>query len=115
MTPPPAGAFMAKVRNGVIQFPPPLKTWCDSEGWNLFRLVRRSDDLLRIDPVLLSDVLDVTEEFCASLQPEGGLWIPEELRRLVALRDQSVMMRVEDGGIGIYLRKVFETLGFRPV
>jgi hypothetical protein len=28
--------------------------------------------------------------------------------------EQSVMMRIEDGAIGIYLRKVFETLGFGP-
>jgi hypothetical protein len=106
---------MAKVRNGVVQFPPPLKTWCEAEGWNLFRVIRRGDDLLRIDPVLPADDIDVTIEFCASLQPEGGLWIPEELRRLVSLGDQSVMMRFEDGAISIYLRKVFETLGFRPI
>ena len=106
---------MANVRSGVIQFPPPLKAWCDAEGWDLFRIVRRGDDLLRIAPVLPTDDFDVTGEFFSSLQTEGGLWIPEALRRLVSLGDQSVMMRVEDGAIHIYLRKVFETLGFRPV
>jgi hypothetical protein len=33
---------------------------------------------------------------------------------MVSLGEQSVMMRVESEGIGIYLRKVFETLGFGP-
>jgi hypothetical protein len=36
------------------------------------------------------------------------------LRALVGLGEQSVMMRAENGAICIYLRKVFETLGFGP-
>ena len=119
MTPPPAGTFMAKVRAGCIQFPPPMKRWCDTEGWNLFRVIRRGDDLLRLDPILAGDEadldFDVTDEFRTSLQPDGRLWIPETMRDLVSLHEQSVMMRIEDGALNVYLRKVFETLGFRPV
>ena len=115
MTPPPAGTFMAKVRGGCIQLPPPVRTWCETEGWTLFRIVQDGCDRLRIHPILPADDIDVTEEFCSSLQPGGSLWIPEELRRLVAMEEQSVLLRVDDRAINIYLRKVFETLGFRPV
>ena len=119
MNTPPAGTFMATVRGGCIQFPPPLKAWCDSQGWDLFRVHRRGDDLLRLNPVLSGDEVDVDsdvmDEFRSSLQPDGRLWIPETMRNLVSLHEQSVMMRIEDGALNVYLRKVFETLGFRPV
>ena len=118
MSTPPAGTFMARVRAGCIQFPPPLKAWCDGEGWDLFRVVFRGEDLLRLDPVLAAEEVDAhidVGEFCSSLQPDGRLWIPETMRSLVSLGEQSVMMRLEDGGLNVYLRKVFETLGFRPV
>jgi bifunctional DNA-binding transcriptional regulator/antitoxin component of YhaV-PrlF toxin-antitoxin module len=61
-------------------------------------------------PVLAEDA----GEFHASLDGDGRLWIPAELRAPVGLGEQSVMLRVEDGSIGVYLRKVFDTLGFRP-
>lgn len=111
---PPQGTYMAKVRAGCMHLPGPFRTWCAAEGWNLFRVLRRGDDLLRLDPVLPTDDLDVTTEFCSSLEADGRLWIPETLRSLVSLGEQSVMIRAEDGAINVYLRKVFETLGFRP-
>jgi len=114
MTNPPSGTYMATVRRGCVRFPPLFKAWCDQEGWNLFRVIRRGDDLLRLDPVLPGDDSDVSADFCSSLQPDGNLWIPETMRSLVSLGEQSVMMRFEDGALNIYLRKVFETLGFRP-
>jgi hypothetical protein len=67
-------------------------------------------DLVRILPVLP----DERGEFHASLGADGKLWLPAELRAQVQLGEQSVMLRVEDGAIHMYLRKVFETLGFRP-
>jgi hypothetical protein len=115
MIEPPTGTFMAKARGGCIQFPPPVRTWCEMEGWTLFRMEPHNADQLRIIPVMPSENVDVTNSLCSSLQPDGVLWVPEELRRLVSLSEQSVMMRVEDGAINVYLRKVFETLGFRPV
>ena len=115
MTPPPAGTFIAKVRGGCIHFPAPIRTWCETEGWNLFRIVQDGCDRLRIHPIFPADDIDVTEEFCSSLEPEGRVWIPEELRRLVAMEEPSVMLRVDGRAINLYLRKVFETLGFRPV
>ena len=57
---------------------------------------------------------DAAETFHASFTPDGLLWIPAELRQSVDLSEQSVMLRVQDGGIHVYIRKVFETLGFRP-
>jgi hypothetical protein len=33
---------------------------------------------------------------------------------MVGMGEQSVMMRIEKGSIGVFLRKVFETLGFGP-
>ena len=116
---PPAGTFLAKVRAGAIQFPPPLKAYCDAEGWDLFRVLPGDSDRLVLEPVLESHEADENEPelvdgFCASLSADGRLWIPTALRESVSLLEQNVMMRIENGTIGIYLRKVFETLGFRP-
>ncbi len=108
---PPAGTFLAPVRNGAIQLPPPLKEYCDAEGWSLFRFVVNGKDHLTMQPVLPEDS---AVDFHASLGPDGRLWIPAELRKTVSLGEQSVMLRVENGAISMYLRKVFETLGFRP-
>ena len=72
------------------------------------------DDRLEIVPVLPGDDADVMKEYHSSLSSDGRLWIPASLREMVSLREQSVMMRMADRAIRIYLRKVFETLGFRP-
>ena len=107
----PAGTFLAPVRNGAIQLPPPLKQYCEAEGWSLFRFVVTGDDRLTMQPVLAEDP---AIDFHASLGPDGRLWIPAALRKTVSLGEQSVMLRVENGAINMYVRKVFETLGFRP-
>jgi hypothetical protein len=104
---------MAPVRKGAIQFPPPLRQFCNSEGWTLFRIAVEGDgdNHLTLHPVLADD--DATGDQ-ASFTPDGKLWIPAELREAVSLSEQSVMMRAGDGVIHVYLRKVFDTLGFRP-
>ncbi|HWF11370.1 MAG TPA: hypothetical protein VG297_23025 [Bryobacteraceae bacterium] len=107
---PPAGIFLASVRDGVMQLPAPLRRYCESERWTLFRFVVTSDDRLTIQPVLPGDA----SPFHASLGADGQLWIPAALRAQVSLAEQSVMLRIEDGAIAMYLRKVFDTLGFRP-
>jgi hypothetical protein len=107
----PTGTFLAKVRSGAIQLPPPLKQYCEAEGWSLFHFVVTDDDHLTMRPVLPDDS---AAPFHASLGTDGRLWIPAELRKTVSLGEQSVMLRVENGVINMYLRKVFETLGFRP-
>ncbi len=88
------------------------------EGWDLFRVVPGDPDRLLLEPVLALEPdgpePDLVDGFCSSLSVDGRLWIPVALRESVSLLEQSVMMRVENGGIGVYLRKVFETLGFRP-
>jgi hypothetical protein len=111
---PPAGTFLAKVRDGAIQLPPPLKRYCDASQWTLFRVERLSGDRLQLRPIAPGEDTDVTADFYSSLTTDGRLWVPAALRELVSLGEQSVMMRVENEGIGIYLRKVFETLGFGP-
>jgi hypothetical protein len=108
---PPAGTFLAKVRAGAIQFPPPIKAWCNSESWDLFHIIMADPDRLILQPLIESDPAD---DFCSSLSDDGTLWIPAPLRQSVSLAEQSVMLRVENGTIAVYLRKVFDTLGFRP-
>lgn len=108
---PPAGTFLAKVRDGVMQLPPPLKQYCEAEGWSLFHFVVKDADYLTMHPVLGERS---GNSFHASLDAEGRLSIPEDFRKTVALGEQSVMLRIENGVIGVYLRKVFDTLGFRP-
>ena len=115
---PPAGTFIAKVRAGAIRFPPPLKAYCDAEGWDLFRVLPGDSDHLLLEPVMASrpdeDERELIDGFCSSLSADGQLWIPGALRQSVSLLEQDVMMRIENGTIGVYLRKVFDTLGFRP-
>jgi len=115
---PPAGTFLAKTRDGAIQFPSPLKAYCQAEGWDLFRVVQADADRLILEPVLPEHSGEeepaLVDGFCSSLSDDGKLWIPVELRDSVSLAEQCVMMRIENGAVGIYLRKVFETLGFGP-
>ena len=110
----PAGTFMAKVRGGAVEFAPPIRSFCEQNGWTLFRVLMLDDDRLEIQPVLQDDNSDVTNEYHSSLSADGRLWIPAALREMVSLGEQSIMMRVEEGVIRIYLRKVFKTLGFGP-
>jgi hypothetical protein len=107
----PAGTFIAHVRDGAIQLPPMLLAYCRAEGWTLFQFRVASEDQLLIVPVLPEDS---EAGFQASLAPDGMLWIPAEIRAMVDLHGQSVMLRIEGGAISMYLRKVFDTLGFRP-
>jgi hypothetical protein len=118
----PAGTFLAKVRGGVIHFPPPIRNFCQNRSWTLFHVVMLDDDRLKILPVMPGEGqkregegdADILSEHHSSLSEDGQLWIPLALRELVNLGEQSVMMRIEDGAIQIYLRKVFKTLGFGP-
>jgi hypothetical protein len=107
----PSGTFIARVCNGTIQLPPLLLAYCRAEGWTLFHFRVASEDQLIILPVMPEDL---ASGFQASLAAEGALWIPAEVRALIALQEQSVMLRIEGGAISMYLRRVFDTLGFRP-
>jgi hypothetical protein len=107
----PAGTFLAPVRNGAIRLPPPFQRYCEAESWSLFRFDVIDQNHLTIHPVLPTDS---SVDFHASLSPEGFLWVPLGLRNILALKEQSVMLRIEAGAIHVYIRKVFDTLGFRP-
>lgn len=74
-----------------------------------------AENRLDLTPVFEEDdVAESSEEFESSLSADGRLWIPAALRGAVGLGEQSVMMRFEGPAIGVFLRKVFETLGFGP-
>jgi hypothetical protein len=105
---------MASVRGGAIEFPPPVRRFCDASDWTLFRVILLDDDRLEIQPVLPGDDSEFSSDYHSSLSAEGRLWIPLALRELVSLGEQSVMMRFEEQAIRIYLRNVFKTLGFGP-
>jgi hypothetical protein len=110
----PAGTFLADVRDGLIHLPSPIRNFCEVKGWTLFRLTTLDHDRLEIHPILPGDQDDVTEELCCCLSAEGQLWIPAAMRESVTLGDQMVMVRIEQGSLRVYLRRVFDTLGFRP-
>ena len=107
---PPVGTYLAPLAKGAIRFPPPLRRYCESQGWDLFRFVVLDRDHMRIEPV----IGDAAGDFHASFTPDGLLWIPVDMRDMVSLSEQSVMLRFENGAISVYIGKVFETLGFRP-
>ena len=107
----PTGTFIARVRDGAIHLPPLLFAWCKAENWTLFHFRVVSEDQLVAMPVLPDDA---ETEFQSSLDMEGMLWIPANVRALIDLHEQSVMLRIEGGAISVYLRKVFDTIGFRP-
>jgi hypothetical protein len=108
---PPSGTFLAPIRNGALRIAGPLKEHCDAEHWSLFRFEMVDKDHLTMHPVLPQDS---SVDFHASLSSDGLLWIPAGLRKTLELKEQSVMLRIEDGAIHVYIRKVFDTLGFRP-
>ena len=110
----PVGTFLAPVRSGVVQLPPALAKYCLAADWTLFRVIPLNENRLELEPILPSDIEDMPDGYQSSLSPDGKLWIPAEVRELVSLGDQSVMVRVENGGLQVYLRQVFKTLGFGP-
>lgn len=91
--------------------PPLLFAWCRAQSWTLFHFRVVSEDQLIMMPVLPEDS---ESKFQASLDSEGRLWIPSDIRAMIDLHEQSVMLRIEGDAISVYLRKVFDTLGFRP-
>jgi len=111
---PPAGTFLARVRDGLILFPKPIHAYCEDAGWTLFRVGIVDDDRLDLSPITGDGGADLPDEFHSSLSSDGRLWVPAVLRTMVGMGEQSVMMRIENGSIGVFLRKVFETLGFGP-
>lgn len=106
----PEGTFLAPVRAGHMQFPQAIHDWCLLEGWSLFRFTIADRDHVVIHPVMPGE----REEFHACLDADGRLWIPAEFREKIELGEQSVMLRIENGAIRMFLRRVFEALGFRP-
>lgn len=107
----PTGTFIARVHDGAIQMPPLLLAYCRAVQWTLFDFRIASQDQLIAMPVLPQDA---ESQFQASLDSEGLLWIPADIRAMIDLHEQSVMLRIEGDAISVYLRKVFDTLGFRP-
>ncbi len=107
---PPEGTYLAPVKSGAIQLPPLVREYCEEAGWTLFRFIVIDHDHVTIQPVLQND----SREFHASLAPDGKLWLPMDIRDAVSLGEQSVMLRMGGGAIDMYIRKVFETLGFGP-
>jgi hypothetical protein len=108
---PPAGTFIARGETGAIRLPPTIYSYCQVQGWTLFHFEVVDRDHMVMRPVLAGAP---DAPFHASLGEDGLLWIPAELRESVALGEQSVMLRIENATIRVYLRKVFDTLGFRP-
>jgi len=112
---PPQGTFVAHVRSGTVQLPPPLARYCTEANWTLFRINFLDEERLEFTPVLPDDDKDDLDAgFHSSLSTDGKIWVPGVLREAVTLGDQAVMVRVEDGVLRMYLRQVFRTLGFRP-
>ena len=107
----PAGTFLAPVRNGAIRIPAPVREYCNAENWTLFRFEIIDADHLTMNPVMPGDA---ASDFHANLSGDGMMWVPADVRNAVALGEQSVMLRIEGAAIHVYLRKVFDTLGFRP-
>lgn len=111
----PVGTFLAPVRSGVVQLPPPIVRYCQAAEWTLFRINFLDEERLEFVPVMPDDDLeDVAVGYHSSLSADGKLWVPAELREAVMLGDQSVMVRIEDFTIRMYLRRVFKTLGYGP-
>ncbi len=112
---PPVGTFLAHVRQGVVTLPPPIVQFCQAKAWNFFRIASLDEERLEFTPVLPDDDLDdVDVGFHSSLSEDGKLWIPADLRKAVMLGEQAVMVRIEEGTLRMYLRRVFKTLGFGP-
>ncbi len=110
----PEGTFMGRVQSGTLQMPAPVHRYCMANTWTLLRTVPLNDHCIELQPVGPEEDADGDEDFVASLSADGKLWIPGAVRQVVGLKEQSVFVRVEGGVVRLYLRKVFETLGFGP-
>ena len=101
----PEGNYLARVRKNAIEFPPPIRRFCEEQCWGRFEVLVLDKDhlVLRPDP-----------DGTAMLNSESKLPLTEAIAQASQLGEQSVMLRIEDGLIHVAVRKVFETLGFRP-
>lgn len=102
---PPAGNYLAHVRKGTIQFPPPFVRYCAVQNWTRFQILTLDHDHLVLQPDSDSEL---------ELSVDGKLVLPGEVLSATSLGEQSVMLRIDMGLIHVAIRKVFETLGFRP-
>lgn len=101
----PEGNYLARVRKNAIEFPPPIRRFCEEQCWDRFEVLILDKDhlVLRPDP-----------DGPAMLNSESKLPLTAAIAQASQLGEQSVMLRIEDGLIHVAVRKVFETLGFRP-
>ncbi len=106
--------YIAQTKGDRIQLPPAIAEQVRNSGW-LEVLVAPAEDKESLTVYPLPHPSAPAAGFTTQVDPKDGLHISDEIRRQVSLDGQSVMVRMEADVLRIYLRRVFKTLGFRPV
>lgn len=106
--------YIAQTKDDRIQLPPAIAEQIRNSGW-LQVLVSPAEDNESLTVFPLPHPGAPASGFTTQVDGKDGLHISDEVRRQVNLDGQSVMVRIEGDVLRIYLRKVFKTLGFRPV
>jgi hypothetical protein len=105
--------YLAQTRGERIQLPPAIAEQVRTAGW-LDVLVVPAADNESLTAYPLPHPGAPESGFTTHIDDTDGLHISESIRKQIALDGQSVMVRIEEDVLKIYLRRVFKTLGFRP-
>ena len=111
---PPAGTFLATTTDDRVQLPPAIVAFLRESQWTEVLVTSSAaDEVITIYPIPYLGV-SVETGFTSEMTADGVIAIGDQNRRTVGLNGQGVMVRVESDILRIYLRRVFQTLGFRP-
>jgi hypothetical protein len=105
--------YIAQTKGDRIQLPPVIAGQIRNAGW-LAVLIAPAEDNESLTAYPLPHPMAPITGFTTQLDEKDGIHISDAIRRQVSLDGQSVMVRIEDDVLRIYLRHVFKTLGFRP-
>lgn len=105
--------YIAKTEGDRLQLPPAIADYVRRAEWlDILVSPDSGAECITLFPLPHPDAPPTG--FTTRLEPGGALHLSPEVCRLLRLDGQSVMVRVEGDVIRVYLRRVFQTLGFRP-
>ena len=105
--------YLAQTKADRIQLPPAIAEQVRNSGW-LDIMIAADDGNESLTAYPIPHPNAPAEGHTTQLDAQTGLCIGDKLRKQVNLDGQNVMVRFEGDALKIYLRRVFQTLGFRP-
>ena len=106
----PVGTYIARTEDDIIHLPSPVADYVVEAGWQRVRVVP-GDESVTIVPLPSPDAAGGHD---AEVEAGGLVRIGSALQRQLGLEGQHVMVRFEGDTLRVFVRRVFQTLGFRP-